>query len=279
MDGQVLSNNLKLEILISTMDKTSLSFLEKMFPHHNLKDLNLLIVNQTKAGNELQSDFVNIRVINSYEKGLSLSRNLAIKNATGGICLIADDDAEYVPNFEYLVKNSFKKLNDAAVILFKIDTFTGESYKSYPNSSKRLYNNRDIESASSIEIAFSRSLIISNKIWFDPLFGLGSYFQSGEEYLFIKEVLKKGLPIYFENKFIVKHQLIRSTSNMASDDFIKAKAAQYYINYNIFSYFALLKFIIFLVRKHKIPITDFMLKYKIGLKGIKSFIKLGDAKQ
>jgi glycosyltransferase involved in cell wall biosynthesis len=249
-----------------------------MFPHHKLEDLNLLIINQTKAGNELQSDFVNIRVINSYEKGLSLSRNLAIKNATGDICLIADDDTEYIPNFENLVKKSFKKLNNAAVILFKIDTFTGEAYKLYPSKSKRLYNNRDIESASSIEIAFNMSLIISNNILFDAHFGLRSYFQSGEEYLFLKEVLKKGLPIYFEDKFIVKHQLIRSTSNIASDDYIKAKAAQYYIDYKKFSYIALLKFIIFLVRKRMVPITDFSLKYKIGLEGIKSYIKLRHAK-
>jgi len=107
---------------------------------------------------------------------------------------------------------------------------------------------------------------------------LGSHFQSGEEYLFLKEVLKKGLSIYFENKFVVKHQLIRSTSNTASDDYIKAKAAQYYIDFKIFSYFALLKFIIFLIRKRLVSLSDFMLKYNIGLEGIKSFKKLRHAK-
>ena len=45
------------------------------------------------------SDFENIRVINSFEIGLSKSRNLAIKNALGDICIIADDDIEYVEDF------------------------------------------------------------------------------------------------------------------------------------------------------------------------------------
>lgn len=279
MDGQVLSNNLKLEILISTMDKTSLSFLEKMFPHHNLKDLNLLIVNQTKAGNELQSDFVNIRVINSYEKGLSLSRNLAIKNATGGICLIADDDVEYIPNFEDYIEKAFSEFNEASIICFEIETFSSKPYKHYPLYSKPLLHRKNIKSASSIEIAFKRESIVSNNIKFNPLFGLGSHFPSGEEYLFLKDVLKFKLKVFFKNQVIVKHSIKRSTSNMASDDFIKAKAAQYYIDYNIFSYFALLKFIIFLIRKRLVPLSDFMLKYKIGMGGIKSFKKLRHAKQ
>jgi len=278
MEEQALEIDLKLEILISTMNKTSLSFLEAIFAYHKLDDLNILIINQTEIGKELHSDFKNIRVINSYEKGLSKSRNIAIKNALGDICLIADDDIEYLPNFERTVKKSFKKFDKASVILFKIDTFTGETYKTYPKKSIRLSGNRDIKSASSIEITFNRTTIDSNNILFDPLFGLGSYFQSGEEYLFLKDVLKKRLPIYFENKFIVKHQFIRSTSNMASDDFIKAKAAQYCDDYKIFSYFALLKFIIFLVRKRKVPLSDFILKYKIGLGGIKSLIRLRYAK-
>jgi len=276
---KVLEDNLKLEILMSTMNKTSLSFLDTIFPHHKLNTLNILIINQTQTGKELHSGFENIRVINSYEKGLSKSRNLALKNALGDICLIADDDIEYVEDFENIIINSFQKFDDASVIRFKIDTFSGDAYKAYLKHSKKLNSKKDIKSSSSIEIAFKRDHIIQNNIEFDTLFGLGSYFQSGEEYLFLKEVLKKELPIYFENKFIVKHQLIRSTSNMASDDFIKAKAAQYHSDYKLFSYLALLKFIIFLVRKRMIPFPEFLVKYKIGLKGIKTFIKLKNAQQ
>ena len=107
MDEPVLKNSPKLEILMSTMNKTSLSFLEPIFPNHNLEDLNILVVNQTQVGKELNSDLENIRVFNSYEKGLSKSRNLAIQNALGEICLIADDDTEYLPDFasEFTLKS------------------------------------------------------------------------------------------------------------------------------------------------------------------------------
>lgn len=271
---KVLEDNLKLEILMSTMNKTSLSFLDAIFPHHKLSSLHILIINQTETGKELNSDFENIRIINSYEKGLSKSRNLAIKNALGDICLIADDDIEYVEDFEKIIINGFQKFDNASVIRFKIDTFSGETYKAYPKHSKKLISKRDIESSSSIEIAFKREHIISNNIEFDPLFGLGSYFQSGEEYLFLKELLKSRLLIYFEDEFIVKHKAISSTSNIANEDFIRTQAALYYKDYGVLSYFSLFKFIIFLVRKRMIPSNKFLLKYKFGLQGIKSFIRL-----
>ncbi|MGM5470666.1 glycosyltransferase [Flavobacteriaceae bacterium LMO-SS05] len=274
MEDQSLECKLKFEILISTMDKTSLSFLNPIFRHHKQEDLSILIINQTEVGNELHSDIENIRVINSFERGLSLSRNLAIQNARGDICLIADDDIEYLPNFESIVKSAFKKFNKATVIRFKIDTFTGETYKTYPIRSTKLFKKRDIKNSSSIEIALIRTAIVSNNITFDSLFGLGSYFQSGEEYLFLKDVLKKNLHIYFENKSIVKHKFTRSTSNMASNAFIKAQGAIYYKDYKLLSYIALLKFIIFLLRKQMIFLSDFKNKFKIGLDGISSYKRL-----
>jgi len=274
MDKKALQNSLELEILMSTMDKTSLSFLGPIFPSHDIENLNILIVNQTSVGKELHSDYKNIRVINSYEKGLSKSRNLAIQNAIGNICLLADDDIEYLPNFENTIKKGFENFDKAAVITFKIDTFTGEAYKTYPQSSKRLTAKKELRTSSSVEMAFKREAILFNEIMFNVNFGLGSHFPSGEEYLFLKKVRQKGLPIYFENKAILRHKLLRSTSNMASENFIRTQAAIYYVDYKLFSYVALLKFIVYLVRTRQISINTAMKNYKVGLDGIKSFKRL-----
>ena len=85
-----------LEVLIATQNRTSLDFLLKMFPDHNFKDFKILIVNQTIKGQDLTSNSDAIRVINSYEKGLSKSRNLALQNASCNIALISDDDVIYL---------------------------------------------------------------------------------------------------------------------------------------------------------------------------------------
>ena len=68
------------EILIATKDRSNLDFLLPMFPFEHFSNFNILIVNQSK--NEvLSSDFDNVKVVNTTEKGLSKSRNKEIANA------------------------------------------------------------------------------------------------------------------------------------------------------------------------------------------------------
>lgn len=269
------TNNLKVEILISTMNKTSLSFVKKMFPSYNLEDLFILIINQTEKDKELISNFNNIRVINVFEKGLTKSRNLAIKNAVGDICVIADDDVVYVDGFLKIIKKAFlnhrKKIS---VAIFKIETFTGENYKVYPGASKILNTHKYIKSVSSIEIAFLRKDIIENGILFNTHFGLGSTFTSGEEYLFLKEVINNDLIISYENKVIVKHSLERSTSDVGNDKYIYAKAALYYNDYKDFGYLFLIKLIFFLLRHKRISLKEVIRKFNVGRHAIINYKKM-----
>ena len=51
--------NLKLEILLSTMNRTSLDFLTKIFPNGSYKNYNLLIINQTTEDRLLKSKYTN----------------------------------------------------------------------------------------------------------------------------------------------------------------------------------------------------------------------------
>lgn len=280
MDNEknTLENEMSIEILISTMNRTSLSFLNTIFPYHNLEDLNILVVNQTQKGSELFSDKNNIRVLNSFDKGLSKSRNFAIKNAIGDICIIADDDIEYLSDFKETILESFLYFKDASVILFKIKTFCDKAYKLYPSKSTKLRKIKDIANSSSVEIAFKRKDIIQTDSWFNVLFGLGSVFKSSEEYLFLKGLLLKDMNIYFQNKYVVKHALTRSTSNIGTDDFIKAKSAIFYDDYKTLSYLYLLKFIFFLVRNRIITIKSIGYKFNKGIQAIsvyKNFLNEG----
>lgn len=61
-----------------------------------------VVINQCSI--EQENNFIfngkNIKWVDSLEKGLSKSRNMALKYASGDICLIADDDLEYVDLYE-----------------------------------------------------------------------------------------------------------------------------------------------------------------------------------
>lgn len=263
-----------LEILISTMNRNNLSFLDGMFDNNTYSHLQILIVNQTSPDKTIESNKAHIRVINSFEYGLSKSRNLAIKNAIGDICLIADDDVKYLKGFDKHIKQAFLRDSKASIINFKIDTFCGRDYKKYPEKSKRLRKRKDIASISSVEMAFRRKDVVKNNILFNTFFGLGSHFPSGEEYLFLSDALKKTININFVNTAIVKHLFQRSTSNLASDNYIKTQAAIYYIDYGVICYLFLLKLIFFLLRKKLIQLKDAKGKFKAGLKGIKEYKKL-----
>jgi glycosyltransferase involved in cell wall biosynthesis len=271
MSKNILKKEMRLEILISTMNRSSLSFLYKMFPDNRLGGYDILIINQTEPGRVLKSELDGIRIINSFEKGLSLSRNLALKNATGDICLIADDDVEYISGFDAEVLSAFSKFKLSSIILFKIATFDSREYKDYTKGSKRLTRRRDIIDSSSIEIAFRRSDIVKNHVNFNTLFGLGSCFSFGEEYLFLKKALKQKLYIYFEDKFIVRHNFERASSNIGSDSFVRAKAALYYIDYRNFGYLVLFKFLIFLLSERLILGRELITKFKLGIKAIRMY--------
>ena len=63
---------------------------------------------------------VRITYVETKERGLSKSRNEAIRNATESICILCDNDVEYADNYDTIVKDAFLRHEDADVILFKV---------------------------------------------------------------------------------------------------------------------------------------------------------------
>ena len=92
------------EIVIATMNRNSLDFLIPMFPFCHFSEFSILIINQTEENNLLTSEFPSVRVINSFERGLSKSRNLGLENAKGNIILISDDDEIFKKDFDSIIK-------------------------------------------------------------------------------------------------------------------------------------------------------------------------------
>ena len=101
--------DIEFEVLIATMNRTSLYFLNPMFANNVLENYSILIVNQSHENTQLFSNQPNIRVINSSDKGISNSRNLAVKNAFGKIVLFADDDVVYQENFQKTIIESHRR--------------------------------------------------------------------------------------------------------------------------------------------------------------------------
>lgn len=177
------------QVLISCMNNNA----EKLIRESNLTKVNTIIVNQCKVSNEFvrKIDALHIE-LKSYLRGLSVSRNCAVKLSRADICLISDDDEIFVDNLEKKVVSAYKKLPDADVIIFAMIN----QPQSLGTKCRRL-KWYDTLKVSSWQISFKRESIIKNKIHFDVKLGAGTGNGAGEENKFLIECLKHKLKIYY----------------------------------------------------------------------------------
>lgn len=275
--SNVNNKNISLEILISTKDRDNLDFLNNIFVNNNAHSNPILIINQTQNLNFSCPHSDNINLINVNEIGLSKSRNLAIENAKADICLLADDDIVYENNFESIILNAFNLNPTADIITFKMNDFEGNSFKSYPIIKK--HNKKSLSFVNSVVIAFRRNSIISNKVFFDENFGLGSTFQTADEYVFLRNALNLNLNIVFHNEVILSHPVDSSGKDVASDRILFAKGALFYKYYNILSFLKLIHYLYLMLKFKYISLGQVINKYLIGVKGIIKYIKVNNEKK
>lgn len=181
-----------LEVLVSTMNKKSSKL---------IKDMNIqsdaIIVNQTDTNyyEEFENGEYLIKSVYNNLRGLSRSRNTALMYAQKEYCVLADDDIVYVDGYREIILNAFKDLPDADIIIFNTKMINNE----------RLLKRKDIsrvrrapryKNYGSVRIAFKRKSIIDNNLFFNIQFGTGSKYNSGEDSLFIRQAVRKGLKIY-----------------------------------------------------------------------------------
>ena len=275
--SNVNNKNISLEILISTKDRDNLDFLNNIFVNNNTHSNPILIINQTQNLNFSCPHSYNINLINVNEIGLSKSRNLAIANAKADICLLADDDIVYENNFESIIINAFNLNPSADIITFKMNDFKGNSFKDYPIIKK--HNKKSLSFVNSVVIAFRRNSIISNKVFFDENFGLGSTFQTADEYVFLRNALNLNLNIVFHNEVILSHPVDSSGKDVASDRILFAKGALFYKYYNILSLLKLIHYLYLILKFKYISLGQVINKYLIGVKGIIKYIKVNNEKK
>tara|TARA_B110000114_G_scaffold122119_1_gene127952 strand:- start:143 stop:619 length:477 start_codon:yes stop_codon:yes gene_type:complete len=155
--------------------------------------------------------------------------------------------------------------------------FDGKLFKKYPKN--KLHDKKTLSSVNSVVIAFKRASIISNNIKFDNNFGLGSIFQTADEYVFLRDAMDSNLNIIFQNKVILSHDIISSGKDAGSDRVLYAKGALFYKYYNFFSFFKLVHYVYLMFIFKYISVTEVIPKYLTGLKGIFQYIKMNNEKK
>lgn len=253
---------MNIELLVSTMNADK-SLLDKINIHSNV-----VVVNQ--CGNdsieEMGYNGYTIKWINSSSKGLSRSRNIALKNATADIVVLTDDDVEYVADYPEIIEKAFLSHPEMDIISFQVEGKNGK-FKDYSEKEASL-NFFGSMRVSSVEIAIKRKKIEEAKMQFNENFGSGARYRMGEENIFLFNCLKKKMRLYYFPKVIANVWIGDSTWFQGfNKKYFIDRGASYYEMFGIWTPLMIFQFV-FRKRKYIEDISlSQALKYAfIGMK-------------
>lgn len=182
-----------LQVLLATRNQQDITIAEKMNIScdaviANQADFESVTVRRTVAAHW--------KMITTQTVGVGLNRNIALLAATAEFVLFADDDITYREDMPEAVLAAFRENPDADVIVFSIDYVkNGEVIEQRRVQNKRLRLTNAMRYGSAVLAARRKSLLREN-ITFHQMFGGGCPFCSGEDSLFIKTCLDRGLRVY-----------------------------------------------------------------------------------
>ena len=179
----------KFAILLSCMYETD----KKIIKRSNVQS-NCVIINQCNEDKKEELKIDNNKTclwLNSKERGLSKSRNMAMQNSNADICLIADNDEIFDDNVEEKILKAYKEVPQADIIVFNL-------HNKQTKLKNKIYKLKRLEclKVCSWQITFKRNSVIKNNLKFDIKLGAGTGNGAGEENKFLLDAYDKGLKIY-----------------------------------------------------------------------------------
>lgn len=187
---------MKVQVLVAAMNQYDHSLLDKM----NINS-DVIVGNQCNMNSVEQFRYKNNQAVylNFNEVGVGLNRNNALMRATGDICLFADDDMVYVPNYSEIVLSAFEKTPKADVIIFNL-------YEKYPSryviTKKQKVNRFNYLRYGTARIAIRLNSIRKNGIYFNQCYGGGTIHSHGEDNIFLTQCLNAKMNIYAMPSYI-----------------------------------------------------------------------------
>lgn len=180
---------MKLEVLMSCMHQQD----DELVRRSRLTG-DVIVVNQcdTEGYAQYPTDHGRAHIYSTCQRGLTKSRNMAIRHATADVCLLCDDDEVFLPDYETRILQAYQTLPQADLIAFKISNRP----PSFPDRVMRLRFPKTLK-VSSWQISFRRERVLSAGIRFDELLGAGTGNGAEEELKFLTDCQRAGLVMYY----------------------------------------------------------------------------------
>lgn len=177
-----------IQTLVVTVNQTDHSLLPKM----NIQT-DAIVGNQCGNNQVEQFDYEghNIEWVSTNTRGVGINRNEVLMRAKADICVLADDDMVFENDYSNTVIECFEKNPEADMLIFNLK---GKK-KRYKNTSVKKINRFNYGKYGAARIAFKTRSIKFSSVTFHTLFGGGCEYSCGEDTIFLRECIKKGLKI------------------------------------------------------------------------------------
>ena len=218
---------MKLQVLAAAVNQEPETLAEKM----NL-ETEAVIVNQ--CGRYDYREYLHkdrlIRCFSMTERGVGLSRNTALLHAEGEICLFSDEDIVFDSGYERKVLDAFEKNPDADLITFNFRV--DELRATYYNETCRRIRWYNYGRYPTYAVAARLEALRRANVGFSLLFGGGARYSNGEDSLFLRDCLKKGLKIFASTEVIGEEKERESTwFHGYNDKFFRDRGVLYHFLY------------------------------------------------
>lgn len=182
---------MKLCVLVTSMNQTDLSLYKKMKLQSDA-----VIANQCER-NEIVEDIIDghrVKMISTDTKGLSINRNIAYEHlySNTDFLMFSDDDVVYEDNYEKLIEDEFRRHPEAQAIKFNLKDLSQKRKITMKTITK--YGRATIYNMSSSGVCgavFKRKPLENVNVKFHENFGSGKENYSGEDSIFLNQVIKK----------------------------------------------------------------------------------------
>jgi glycosyltransferase involved in cell wall biosynthesis len=179
------------ELLVSCVKKDARELAEKM----NIES-DAVIVSQLEEDSsqeEFEFNGNRIKYFRSRSKGVGINRNTCIELSSADIILFADEDIVYDKGYAETVLKEFEDHPEADMILFNVRVC--DERRTYWNESLKPVKWYNYGRYPAYGIAARSAKIKNEGLKFSLLFGGGARFSNGEDSLFLKNCMDKGLKI------------------------------------------------------------------------------------
>lgn len=181
----------RLQTLVSAVNQKVEHMAEQM---HLESDA--IIINQCDENAYQEYDYHGNRIqcYSFAEKGVGLSRTNALLRASAEICLFSDEDIIYEEGYAERVVREFDRHPEADMLLFNMKV--GEARATYHTEQFHRVHIYNAGRYPTYSFAIRREKLHRANVTFSLLFGGGAPYSNGEDSLFLKDCLKKGLKVY-----------------------------------------------------------------------------------